>query len=268
MADAETVHGGIGQSIPRKEDARFIRGKGNYVDDVDLPGMLFLDLVRSPYAHAKITALRKEKALAVPGVLAVITGADLAAAKLAWMPTLMSDTQMVLPTDTVMFQGQEVAGVVATDRYAAADGVAAVEVDYDPLPVVIDPFKALEPGAFVLRTDKGKKDNHIWHWEVGDKAATEKALKESAVVITEKLYIPRIHVSSIETCGCVAQVDAMGKLTVWMTTQAPHAIRTVFALVSGLPEQQIRVISPDIGGGFGGKVPVYPGYVIAVVAAL
>ena len=265
---AEAIPGGIGQSIPRKEDARFIRGKGNYVDDVDLPGMLFLDLVRSPYAHAKITAIRKEKALAVPGVLAVITGADLAAAKLAWMPTLMSDTQMVLPTDTVMFQGQEVVGVVGTDRYAAADGVAAVEVDYEPLPVVVDPFKALEPGAPILRPDKGKKDNHIWHWEVGDRAATDKALKDSAVVIKEKIYIPRIHVSSIETCGCVAQVDAMGKLTVWMTTQAPHAIRTVFALVSGLPEQNIRIISPDIGGGFGGKVPVYPGYVIAVVAAL
>ena len=265
---AEAIPGGIGQSLPRKEDARFVRGKGNYVDDVDLPGMLFLDLVRSPYAHAKVTAIRKEKALAVPGVLAVITGADLAAAKLAWMPTLMSDTQMVLPTDTVMFQGQEVAGVVGVDRYAAADGVAAVEVDYEPLPVVVDPFKALEPGAPVLRTDKGKKDNHIWHWEVGDKTATEKALKDSAVVIREKIYIPRIHVSSIETCGCVAQVDAMGKLTVWMTTQAPHAIRTVFALVSGLPEQNIRIISPDIGGGFGGKVPVYPGYVIAVVAAL
>ncbi len=143
---AEAVPGGIGQSILRKEDARFIRGKGNYVDDVDLPGMLFLDLVRSPYAHAKITAIRKDKALGVPGVLAVITGADLAAAKLAWMPTLMSDTQMVLPTDTVMFQGQEVVGVVGVDRYAAADGVAAIEVDYEPLPVVIDPFKALEPG--------------------------------------------------------------------------------------------------------------------------
>lgn len=265
---AEAVPGGIGQSLPRKEDARFIRGKGNYVDDVDLPGMLFMDLVRSPYAHAKITAIRKDRALAVPGVLAVITGADLAAAKLAWMPTLMSDTQMVLPTDTVMFQGQEVCAVVGTDRYAAADGVAAIEVDYDPLPVVVDPFKALEPGAPILRPDKGKKDNHIWHWEVGDKAATDAALKASAVVIKEKLYIPRIHVSSIETCGCVANVDAMGKLTVWMTTQAPHAIRTVFALVSGLPEQNIRIISPDIGGGFGGKVPVYPGYVIAVVAAL
>jgi carbon-monoxide dehydrogenase large subunit len=261
--------GGIGVSVPRKEDARFIRGKGNYVDDVQLPGMLFLDIVRSPYAYAKILAIHKEKTLAVPGVLAVITGKDLEAAKLSWMPTLMSDTQMVLPTDTVMFQGQEVVGVVATDRYAAADGVAAMEIDYEPMTPVIDPFKALDPGAPVLRTDKpGRKDNHIWHWELGDKDGTAQALKESDVVIKEKIYIPRIHVSSIETCGCVAQVDSMGKLTVWLTTQAPHAIRTVFALVSGLPENQIRIISPDIGGGFGGKVPVYPGYVIAVVAAL
>ena len=263
-----TVHGGMGQSIKRKEDARFIRGKGNYVDDLKLPGMLYLDIVRSPYAHATIKAIHPEKALQVPGVLAVITGKDLEAAKLAWMPTLMSDKQMVLPTDTVMFQGQEVAAVVAESRYAAADGVAAVEVEYDPLPVVVDPEKALQPDAPVLRTDRKEKSNHIWHWQVGDKDATEKALRTCDVVVKEKLYIPRIHVCSIETCGCVAQFDVMGKLTVWMTTQAPHAIRTVFALVAGLPEHQIRIISPDIGGGFGGKVPVYPGYVLAVVAAL
>ena len=263
-----TVHGGMGQSIKRKEDARFIRGKGNYVDDLKLPGMLYLDIVRSPYAHAKITAIHSEKALKVPGVLAVVTGKDLEAAKLAWMPTLMSDQQMVLPTDTVMFQGQEVAAVVAESRYAAADGVAAVEVDYEPLPVVVDPEKALLPDAPVIRTDRKEKSNHIWHWQVGDKEATDKALAACDVVVKEKLYIPRIHVSSIETCGCIAQFDVMGKLTVWMTTQAPHAIRTVFALVAGLPEHQIRIISPDIGGGFGGKVPVYPGYVLAVVAAL
>ncbi len=263
-----TVAGGIGQPIKRKEDARFIRGKGTYVDDVSLPDMLYLDIVRSPYAHALIKYINKEKALKVPGVLAVITGKDLDAAKLAWMPTLMSDRQMVLPIEKVMFQGQEVAGVVATSRYAAADGVAAVEVDYEPLPVVVDPKKALEPNAPVLRWDREKKDNHIWHWEVGDRAGTEQALNASDVVVSQDLYIPRIHVSSIETCGCVAAFDASGKLTVWMTTQAPHAIRTVFALVAGLPEQKIRIISPDIGGGFGGKVPVYPGYVIAVVAAL
>src|SRR5262249_26490899 len=165
------------------------------------------------------------EALKVPGVLAVITGETLKQFNLHWMPTLMSDTQMVLPTDRVMYQAQEVAAVIATDRYAAADGVEAVEVEDDPLPVVVDPFKGLEPGAPVLRTDKeGKKDNRIFHWEVGDRGATEKALAASDVVVQQDIYIPRIHVASIETCGCVADFDRVrGKLTVYMTTQAPHA---------------------------------------------
>jgi aerobic carbon-monoxide dehydrogenase large subunit len=265
--------GGMGHSIKRKEDPRFLRGRGNYVDDIQLPGMLHMDITRSPYAHAKIKKIDSEKAMKVPGVLAVITGATLEQYKLHWMPTLMSDTQMVLPTDRVMYQAQEVAAVIATDRYAAADGAAAVEVEYEPLPVVVDPFKALEPGAPVLRTDKpGKKDNRIFHWEAGDRAATDAAIKGADVVVRQPMYIPRIHVASIETCGCVADFDRVtGKLTVYMTTQAPHAIRTVFALVAGhvgLSEEKIRIVSPDIGGGFGGKVPIYPGYVIAVAASV
>jgi aerobic carbon-monoxide dehydrogenase large subunit len=265
--------GGMGHSIKRKEDPRFIRGRGTYVDDVQLPGMLYLDIVRSPHAHAKIVKIDTAKAMAVKGVLAVITGKDLEKYNLHWMPTLMSDTQMVLPVEKVMYQAQEVAAVLATSRYAAADGAAAVEVQYDPLPVVVDPKKALEPGAPVLRTDKkDKKDNHIWHWEWGDKGATDRAFGEAAVTVKEDIYLPRIHVASIETCGCVAHFDKVNdKLTVWMTTQAPHAIRTVFALVAGhvgLAEHKIRIISPDIGGGFGGKVPVYPGYVIAVAASV
>jgi len=265
--------GGMGHAVKRKEDPRFLRGKGTYVDDIDLPGMLYLDIVRSPYAHATIKDIDTSKALAIPGVLDVITGATLAQYNLHWMPTLMSDMQMVLPVEKVMYQAQEVAAVLATDRYTAADGVVAVDVAYEPLPVVVDPFKALEPGAPVLRTDKpGKMDNRIFHWEVGDKAATDRAFRDAAVTVKEDIYIPRIHVSSIETCGCVAQFDRIsGQLTVWMTTQAPHAIRTVFALVAGhvgLAEHKIRIISPDIGGGFGGKVPVYPGYVIAVAAAV
>jgi len=265
--------GGMGHSVKRKEDPRFIRGKGNYVDDIVLPDMIHMDIVRSPFAHATIKNIDTSKALAIPGVLAVITGKDLAAYNLHWMPTLMSDTQMVLPVDKVMYQAQEVAPVLATDRYIAADGVEAVEVDYEPLPVVVDPHKALDPDAPVLRTDKeGKTDNHIWHWEWGDKSATDKAFDEAEVKVTQDIYIPRIHVSSIETCGCVASFDKInGKLTVWMTTQAPHAIRTVFALVAGhvgLAEHKIQIISPDIGGGFGGKVPVYPGYVIAVAASV
>jgi carbon-monoxide dehydrogenase large subunit len=265
--------GGMGHSLRRKEDPRFIRGKGTYVDDVQLPGMLYLDIVRSPHAHARIVRIDTAKAMAVPGVLAVITGQDLAKYNLHWMPTLMSDTQMVLPVEKVMYQAQEVAAVLATSRYAAADGAAAVQVEYDPLPVVVDPRKALAPGAPILRTDKkDKKDNHIWHWEWGDRTATERAFAEAAAVVKQDIYIPRIHVASIETCGCIASFDRIdGKLTVWMTTQAPHAIRTVFALVAGhvgLAEHKIRIISPDIGGGFGGKVPVYPGYVIAVAASV
>ena len=265
--------GGMGHSIKRKEDPRFIRGQGHYVDDIQLPGMLYLDIVRSPYAHARIKSINTERALKVPGVLAVITGETLAQYNLHWMPTLMSDTQMVLPTEKVMYQAQEVAGVIATDRYAAADGVDAVEVDYDPLPVVVDPFKALEPDAPVLRTDKkDKKDNHIFHWEVGNRQATDQAFAGADIKVQQDIYLPRIHVASIETCGCVADFDRVtGKLTVYMTTQAPHAIRTVLALVAGhvgLSEEKIRIVSPDIGGGFGGKVPVYPGYVIAIAASV
>ena len=264
---------GMGHSMKRKEDPRFLQGKGNYVDDIVLPDMLWLDIVRSPIAYGKIRSIDSSKALEVPGVLAVLTGKDLEAYNLHWMPTLMSDTQMVLPTDTVMYQAQEVAAVIATSRYAAADGVAAVEVDYDTMKPVIDPFKALEDDAPVLRTDKeGQTDNRIWHWEAGDKEATDKVFREADVVVRESMHVPRIHVASIETCGCVADFNPVeGHLTVYMTTQAPHAIRTVLALVAGhvgLSEEKIRVVSPDIGGGFGGKVPVYPGYVIAIAASV
>jgi carbon-monoxide dehydrogenase large subunit len=261
----------MGHSVKRKEDPRFIRGKGEYIDDVNLPGQLWLDIVRSPYAHATIKGIDASEALKIPGVLAVITGADLEKAGLHWMPTLAGDKQMVLPTTTVMYQSQEVAAVVATTKYIAADGVAAVLVDYEPLPVIVDPFKALEPDAFVLRPDRGpdKQNNHIWHWESGDREATDAALAAADVHIEQDIYIPRIHVASIETCGCIADWDAVrGQLTLHMTSQAPHAIRTVLALVSGLPEQNIRVKTHDMGGGFGGKVPVYPGYVLAVVASL
>ena len=121
--------GGMGHSVKRKEDPRFIRGKGNYVDDIVLPDMLWMDIVRSPFAHAKIKSINAEKAMKVPGVLAVITGETLAKYNLHWMPTLMSDTQMVLPTEKVRYQAQQVAAVIARSRCAAADGVEAVEVD-------------------------------------------------------------------------------------------------------------------------------------------
>jgi carbon-monoxide dehydrogenase large subunit len=260
---------GMGHRMKRKEDPRFLQGRGNYVDDIKLPGMLYLDLVRSPYAHAKILNIDASAALALPGVLAVITGKDLqAAGNLHWMPTLMSDTQMVLPVDKVAYYAQEVCAVVATDRYTAADAVELVQVEYEPLPVVVDPYEALTDKVLV-RDDKENKTNHIWHWEAGDKESTDKVFAEAAHTVKQKIYLPRIHVASIETCGMVAHWDKVKEhMTIYMTSQAPHAHRTVVALVSGLPEHKIQVISPDIGGGFGGKVPVYPGYVCTIVASL
>jgi aerobic carbon-monoxide dehydrogenase large subunit len=261
--------GGMGHSVKRKEDLRFVQGKGTYVEDVRLPGMVYGHMVRSPYAHARINAIRTEEARKLPGVLAVITGQDLEKAGLSWMPTLFHDKQMVLATGKVLFQSQEVAFVVAEDRYIAADAAELVEVDYGDLPVLVDPHRALDTDAPILREDRAEKTNHIFHWEVGDREATDRVLQSAPVKVKLNAFFQRCHPAPLETCGCVADYNsATGKLTVWETSQAPHAHRTLFALVAGLPENNIRIISPDIGGGFGNKVPIYPGYVCAVVASL
>jgi carbon-monoxide dehydrogenase large subunit len=261
--------GGMGHSVKRKEDLRFIQGKGTYVDDVRLPAMVYGQMVRSPYAHARILGINTEEAKKLPGVLAVITGQDLEKAGLSWMPTLFHDKQMVLATGKVLFQSQEVAFVVAEDRYTAADAAEKVEVEYEDLPVLVDPHRALDPEAPILREDREEKTNHIFHWEVGDREATDGVFREAQVHAKLDAVFQRCHPAPLETCGCVADYNsATGKLTVWETSQAPHAHRTLFALVAGLPEQNIRIIAPDIGGGFGNKVPIYPGYVCAVVASL
>src|SRR6201987_2406165 len=173
--------GGIGHSIKRKEDIRFIQGKGNYVDDVQLPNMVYGHMVRSPYAHARLKGINTAEAKKLPGVLAVITGEDLAKANLAWMPTLFFDKQMVLATGKVLFQSQEVAFVVAEDPYVAADAAELVEVDYEELPVLVDPHKSLDPDAPILREDREQKSNHIFHWEVGDRSATDKGTEMALV---------------------------------------------------------------------------------------
>ncbi len=270
---------GLGCARKRVEDARFTQGKGNYVDDIKLKGMLFGDFVRSPYGHARIKGINKEAALAVPGVLAVITAEDLIPLNLHYMPTLAGDVQAVLAHEKVLFQNQEVAFVVAEDRYAAADGVELVEVDYEELPVLVDPHKAMDEGAPLLREDiKDKTEgahgarkhyNHIFYWDAGDAAGTEAALSAAEVVAEESITYQRVHPCPLETCGCVASMDKVnGKLTVWGTFQAPHAVRTVASLISNIPEHNIRIISPDIGGGFGNKVGVYPGYICAIVASI
>src|SRR5207249_7996277 len=231
-------HGGIGESIKRKEDARFLRGKGNYVDDFVLPGMLHMAILRSPHAHARVKSIDTGAAGAKPGVIAVVTGELMAQHKLAWMHTLSGDTQAVLATDKVRFQGQEVAAVVAESAYIAKDALELIDVEYEPLPAITNPEQAAKPDAPVIRTDKeGVDSNHIFHWESGDKEATDRAFSGAEVVVELDTHYPRSHPAPLETCGCVADVNpATGQATIWMTSQAPHAIRTVFALVAGPPE--------------------------------
>jgi aerobic carbon-monoxide dehydrogenase large subunit len=255
--------------VRRKEDARFIRGRGRFVDDIQLPGMLYGAILRSPLAHARILSVDTEAALAHPRVEAVITGTTLADRDLAWMPTLSQDVQAVLATDKVRYQGQEVAFVVAQDRYSARDALELINVEYEPLPPVIDARRALDTGTPLVRDDLGKASNHIFDWEAGDAAATDAVFAAAEVVVTQDMLYPRSHPAPLETCGIVADLDEVsGKLTLWCTTQAPHAHRTLYALVAGVPEHKIRVVSPDIGGGFGNKVPVYPGYLCAIVGTM
>lgn len=270
---------GLGCKRKRVEDARFTQGKGNYVDDIKLPGMLFGDFVRSPYGHARIKSIDTGAAKALPGVVAVLTAADLKPLNLHYMPTLAGDVQAVLADEKVLFQSQEVAFVIAEDRYIAADAVDLVEVEYEELPAIVDPFKAMAADAVILREDikdktegahgPRKHPNHIFTWEVGNAEGTAKAIAGSEVVVKEMISYQRVHPCPLETCGAVASMDKVnGKLTLWGTFQAPHAVRTVASLITGIAENNIRVISPDIGGGFGNKVGVYPGYICSAVGSI
>jgi len=281
----------------RKEDLRFLRGRGRFVDDIAPPGVLHLAILRSPLAHARIVRIDTTAAQAHPKVKLVVTGemlanlpgpaggpraagpastpdADARGRGLAWMPTLADDVQAVLATDKVRFQGQEVAFVVATDRYAARDALELIDVEYEPLPPVVDARAALAPDAPVIRDDlvaagKPGPPNHCFDWESGDRAAVDAIFaRDDVVTVRQEMVYPRVHPAPLETCGAVADFDPIEQtLTVWCTTQAPHAHRTLFAALTGLPEHRIRVISPDIGGGFGNKVPIYPGYVCTIVAS-
>jgi aerobic carbon-monoxide dehydrogenase large subunit len=270
---------GLGCKRKRVEDIRFLQGKGSYVDDVKLPGMLYGDLVRSPHAHARIVKIDTTKAAASPGVVAVLTADVLKTVNLAWMPTLAGDVQMVLADGKVLFQNQEVAFVVAESREAAADAVDLVEVEYEALPVNVDPLKAMAPDAPVIREDikdktegahgKRKHYNHVFSWQAGEKAAADAAFEKADVKIKEFIVYPRVHPCPLETCQCVASFDKIkGELTLWGTFQAPHVIRTVGSLISKIPEHKIHVIAPDIGGGFGNKVGAYSGYICAIVASI
>src|ERR1700721_4057720 len=240
--------------LKRKEDARFIRGQGNYLDDVRLPGMLFGQVLRSPYAHAKILSIDTTRALALPGVHRVITAKDWETLGLAWMPTISYDTQAVLAGDKARYQGQEVAFVVADNEYIANDGVALIDVEYEPLPAVVNPPKALAPGAPLIRDAKaGQRDNLASPpWEAGDEASPDRVFAEADVVAVRDIIYPRCHPAPMETCGMVADFNPnTGQLDIYNGNQAPHLHRTVYAQVAGLAEHMIRIRCNEIGGGYG-----------------
>jgi len=186
---------------------------------------------------------------------------------------------MVLADGKVLFQNQEVAFVIAEDRYVAADAADLVEVEYEQLPCNVDPFKAMDANAPMIREDlkdkpdgahgKRKHYNHIFNWQAGEKAPADSAFEKAEVTIKEMISYPRVHPCPLETCQCVASFDKIrGELTLWGTFQAPHVIRTVGSLISKIPEHKIHVIAPDIGGGFGNKVGAYSGYICAIVASI
>ncbi|CAM5776624.1 carbon monoxide dehydrogenase [Labrys miyagiensis] len=270
---------GMGCKRKRVEDIRFTQGKGTYVDDVKLPGMVHGDFVRSPYAHARIKSIDASKAKALPGVLAVLTAEDLKPLGLHWMPTLAGDVQAVLADGKVHFQNQEVAFVVAENRYITDDALQLIDVEYEALPVLVDPFHSMDADAPILREDIADKKtgahgprkhpNHIFEWTVGDRAATDEAFAGAEVTIKELISYHRTHPSPLETCQCLASFDKIkGELTIYGTFQAPHVIRTVASLLSKIPEHKIHVIAPDIGGGFGNKVGAYAGYICSIVATI
>ena len=269
---------GMGCRRKRVEDIRFTQGKGNYVDDIKLPNMLYGEFNRSPYGHARVKKIDTTKAAAVPGVVAVLTAETLKTVNLAWMPTLAGDVQMVLADGYVVFQNQEVAFVIADSREAAADAADLVEVEYEQLPVNVDPLKAMAPNAPVIREDlKGKTEgahgkrkhyNHIFSWQAGDKAAADSAFAKADVTMREFIVYPRVHPCPLETCQGAASFEIKGESLHGMFQAPSDSTRNVRLLTARFPGSRLHVISPDIGGGFGNKVGAYPGYICSIVASI
>jgi carbon-monoxide dehydrogenase large subunit len=247
----------VGKRIRRKEDPRLITGTATYVDDIQMPGMHHACILRSPHAAAKIRSINVDAARQHPGVAAVFTGADVKAVGPvpcgASLPGLRVPAHTILASERVYFVGHPVAVVVATDRYVAADAVDLIEVDYEALPAVADPEKALEPGAPAVHPEWPDNVAFNYHQEGGD---TANAFAEAEVVVKQRITSQRLIPTAMETRGVVAEYRAH-QLTLWSSTQIPHLMRTLVAMMLGLPEHQTRVIAPEVGGGFGSKLNVY-----------
>ncbi|MCH2539629.1 MAG: xanthine dehydrogenase family protein molybdopterin-binding subunit [Anaerolineales bacterium] len=262
----------FGSSIKRREDPKLITGEAQYLEDIQLHGMVHAAVLRSPYAHANIRSINVEEAKAVDGVIGVFTGKDfeeLPALPCAWQAGGVdnnANTPRVLEIERVTFTGAAVAVVVAENRYIAQDAVGLIEVDYEPLPVVVDAEEASQKGAPQLH--ENAPGNICMDWACGQEEGTEAALEEADVVVKQRIKNQRLIPTPLEPRGAIAQYSpASEEYTVWMTSQAPHVMRLLMtAFVFGIPETKMRVISPHVGGGFGSKIFLYPEY--CLVAAL
>jgi carbon-monoxide dehydrogenase large subunit len=240
-----------------------IMGRGTYVDDVQLPRMTYAAILRSPYAHARILSINVDKAKALPGVVAVMTGADLQGQNVpcGWtLPDMKVAPHPALAIGKVRYTGDAVAVVVAEERYLARDALDLIEVDYEPLPVVVDAEKAIQAGAPQLHDEVPNNTTFVWKVAGGD---IDQAFREAEVVVKQRIVNQRLIPNAIEPRGMVAQYNpGSGDLTLWTATQIPHLVRLLLSMVTGIPEHKVRVIAPDIGGGFGSKLYLYPEEVI------
>jgi carbon-monoxide dehydrogenase large subunit len=264
----------IGRPLRRKEDRRLITGRTRWTDNIQIPGLLHMAIVRSPIAHARITRIDVSPALERPGVIAAFSAADLGDAlgvlPCAWpvTPDMVHPDHHPLATDEVRHVGEAVAVIIARDRYAAADALEAVEVDYDPLPAVTDMEEALKD-ELLVHEDKGTNKSFLWPFDSGDyDAARAKAEAEDGVIVKRRYIQQRLIPAAMEPRAVVVEPLTEGdEYTVYSATQIPHILRLMLALTCNIPEQQLRVVAPDVGGGFGSKLNVYAEEVIALVVA-
>ena len=259
MADPKTPY--VGRAMKRIEDPRLIKGIGTYVDDLRLPGLVHAAILRSPHAHARIRRIDTAAARALPGVIGVFTGADVNAACglvpcAASIPDLKAPKHTVLAGDRVYFVGHPVAIAVASDPYAARDAVEAIDVDYDPLPVVANAEAAVKPGSPLTHPDLGT--NVAYTHAVAGGSSIDEAFRSADRVITHRLYHQRLTPMPIEPRGVVASFhQGEGTLTIWSSTQIPHLLRTLLPGMIGVAENKLRIVAPEVGGGFGAKLNVY-----------
>jgi aerobic carbon-monoxide dehydrogenase large subunit len=258
----------VGSRIKRREDPRLIMGRGTYVDDIQLPRMTYAAILRSPYAHARIRGIDVSKAKALPGVVAVMTGADLQGKNVpcGWtLPDIKVAPHPALAVGKVRYTGDAVAVVVAEERYIARDALDLIEVDFEPLPVVVDAEQAIQPGAPQLHDEVPNNTTFVWKVGGGD---IDKAFREAEVVVKERILNQRLIPNAIEPRGMVAQyTPGSGDLILWTATQIPHLVRLLLSMVIGIPEHKVRVIAPEVGGGFGSKLYLYPEEVIVATLA-